>query len=156
MSLSDDHGFSGCAQERRSKLLEDLTLQANGEWRGLQRAIFDTCGKTWPRELLLLLLRQFVSIWMCVLARPYYCAWSLCRGLTQHWRRSPDTSFVAVGAGPSGRLFKGSALDRQDLAEKLAHALQHGMHPPQETIPKRCSLCTQTSPHLLVSSPGVN
>ena len=61
--LPPDHGH-GCSQERRRKLLENLTLQANGDWKGLQRAIFESCGKTWPRELLLLLLRQFVSMWM--------------------------------------------------------------------------------------------
>ena len=33
----------------------------------------------------------------------------------------------------------------------MAYALQHGMHPPCEGHLKKCSLCAQMSPHMLVS-----
>lgn len=52
------------AQSERRARLEKLVLLPGGGWPGLQAAIRQHCGKTWPHELLALCLRQFTSIWM--------------------------------------------------------------------------------------------
>ena len=54
------------AQEKRRRHLEDLVIQAHGDWRGLQAELRDVSGRTWPRPLLWMIVKQFVSVWMCV------------------------------------------------------------------------------------------